>query len=58
MYILKRTDGQYVTRPGQAKSYTLDIRQAQLFTTREQADAARCQGNEIIATLSNELGIV
>ena len=55
MYILKRTDGAYVAKPGSAKSYTRCLQNAQTFTSREEADRNRCPDNETITTVDAEM---
>lgn len=53
-YVLVRAeDGKYVARPG-ARSYTKALEGAQVFATREQAEAERC-GNEMIRSVSELL---
>ncbi len=44
-WILRRTDGAYVSRSG-LRSYTRVLDQARIFQTREQADRERCVKNE------------
>ena len=53
MYAIKRTDqgGGYVAPAGSHKSYTKNVRNAQLFTNREDAERNRCPGNEVIVDL-------
>lgn len=55
-WVIRRTDqgGGYVARPGSAKSYTRRRDQAQRFPTYAQADASRCEGNEVIEPLNKE----
>jgi hypothetical protein len=57
MFVLQKTDGKggYVTPPGSEKSYTHDIANARIFSTREKAEAERCVENEIVVPLSNLL---
>lgn len=56
-YIIKRTDqgGGYVAKPGSAKSYTHNLEHARKFDTREQAEADRCKGNEVVLNLEQVL---
>lgn len=55
MYVIKRTDGVYVARPGSRSSYTPKLQDAQVFNTRAEADRARCPGNEIIVSVEGEM---
>lgn len=59
MFVLVRTDqgGGYVgANPGQTgQSYVRNLRKARTFSTREQADAERCPGNEIIVSVEGLL---
>lgn len=57
MFVIIRKDGKYVTRPGQEKSYTDDLRKAWMFRSREAADKQRCPGNESIVSLEALLDI-
>ena len=53
MYVIKK--GQYfVSLPGSKNSYTTDIRRAQIFSTREDAEKQKC-GNETICTVASQL---
>jgi len=56
-YVLKRTDqgGGFVTRPGSPGSYTKDILQARVFSTKEEADANKCPGNETVLAIDSLL---
>lgn len=47
-FLLVRTDGAFVSRPGSRSSYTRDLLLARIYPTRDQADADRCPGNERI----------
>jgi hypothetical protein len=48
MFILVRTDGKYVAKPGSKNSYTSKLANARQFPTREAAESDRCPGNESI----------
>lgn len=56
-YVLRRTDqgGGYVAKPGSKGSYTKKLENARIFQTREQADAERCKGNEVIVPIRDLL---
>lgn len=58
-YVIKRTpDGRYVadmTKSKTGSSYTPDLRQARLYSTRDQANNDRCPGNEYICDVQDEL---
>lgn len=47
---------EYVARPGSEQSYTDDIRQAQIFKTRDEANANRCPENEYVFSLESQFG--
>lgn len=53
-YIIQRTDqwGGYVGRPGHKSSYVVDWRHARRFDTREEAEAQRCPGNEVVMQIT------
>ena len=53
MFVIVRTDGQYVTPPGSEKSYTTDLTKAQTFRTIEDAERNRCVGNERAVSVSS-----
>lgn len=55
-YVLIRTDGAYVARPGSPASYTTRLQDAQTFATREAAERARCQENERVASVEEAMG--
>ena len=59
-YLLKRTDrcGGFVAKSGRPSSYTNNLRNARKFDTREEAEANRCVGNEIVLDLEHVLGQV
>lgn len=50
-YVIIRTDGKIVARPGMKSSYTSRVVDARLFPTYEAAMADRCPENERIVTL-------
>lgn len=50
-YVIRRTDGKFVSMPGSQHSYTKSIRQARIFNTREQADGDRCVDNEYVVSV-------
>lgn len=52
-YVLIRTDGKYVARPGSEHSYTSRLEDAKLFPTRAAAEAERCVENERVARLDD-----
>lgn len=58
MHVIKRTDqgGGYLCPAGSAKAYTHNIRKARIFHSREEADADRCKGNEIVLSVDSQLG--
>ena len=57
MYAIKRINqqGGYVSKPGSKYSYTFDIKNAQKFSTKEQAEKNLCVENEIIVNVLNEI---
>lgn len=55
MYVIQRTDGKFVARPGAAHSYTNKLQHAQTFQTREAAERDRCPGNERVLRLENAM---
>ncbi len=58
-YVIKRTDqaGGYVACSGARFSYTKKLERAQIYLTREAADADRCPGNEIVLSVDALLGV-
>jgi len=48
VYVLKRTDGKYVAKPGRHNSYTNSFTNARKFRTKEEAEKDRCIENEYI----------
>lgn len=52
-YVLQRTDGAFVAQPGGKASYTPYLQRAQFFRTREEAEAQRCPGNELVVDLDS-----
>ncbi len=58
MYLIQRIDGALVADMKKSKtgsSYTIDIRQAMRYTTRERAENQLCPENERIITLDEYL---
>ena len=57
MYILKRTDqgGGYVSVSGSKSSYTHNLERAQIFRTKEHAEANRCPENEMVLNVNDIL---
>lgn len=56
MFVIIRTaDGQYVTPPGTASSYTNRLQWARIYRTREDAERERCPRNETIVSLESQL---
>jgi hypothetical protein len=53
-FVLKRTDGQFVTPPGSQRSYTNSLQSARIFPTREAAQQDAC-GNETVVPLDQLL---
>ena len=59
MYLIIRDDGALVAdmrKSTTGSSYTRDIRQAQRYTSKEQAQNDLCPANERIITLAEWLG--
>jgi hypothetical protein len=56
-YLLKLTDrrGGYVARPGHSTSYTNSLKHARRFATIEEAERERCQDNEVIVRLEDQV---
>ena len=52
-YLLRRTDepdgrkGEFVSPPGSPRAY-VSRKRARVFDTREEAEAERCPGNEVV----------
>ena len=56
MFAIKRIpDGKFVAVPGNVVSYTQELQRAEMFTTREAADAARCPENEVVISIDDLL---
>jgi hypothetical protein len=56
MFLLRRIpDGKFVAVPGNVVSYTAVLQRAEIFTTREAAEAARCPENEYVVSLETIL---
>lgn len=55
MYVIKKTNGTYVAKPGRKDSYTRDLVNAQVFKTKEAADNSRCIGNEVVVSVESIL---
>lgn len=56
MFVIRRMeDGKFVARPGMQESYTWFLQKAQVFKTREQAQACACDGNERVVDLDDIL---
>ena len=53
MYLIKKRQ-YYVSKPGSRKSYTTNIRNAQIFKTKEAAYKNKC-GNEHVVSVRHEL---
>ena len=54
MFIIKRDDGAMVADmrlSTTGSSYTRNLQQAKLFTTREEAERDRCPGNERVVDI-------
>lgn len=58
MWVIKKTNGMYVAKPGRKDSYTRDLVNAQIFKTKEAADSSRCVGNEIVVSVDSILSII
>jgi hypothetical protein len=46
MYVIQRSDGKFVTHPGQRSSYTALLQDARVFDSREAAARELCPENE------------
>jgi hypothetical protein len=56
MFVLVHNEtGKYVAEPGQDKSYTQRLEEAQTFSTREEAERNRCDQSERIAAVDSLL---
>jgi hypothetical protein len=51
MFMLKRTDGKYVGKPGSKHSYTTRIDLARVYKTKEEAEKDRCPENEHVVEI-------
>jgi hypothetical protein len=54
-YVIKRTDGVYVARPGSRSSYTARLQDARPFNNRAEAERERCPENEVIVSVEEEM---
>lgn len=52
-YVLRRSDGKFVARPGSQHSYTDDITKAQFFAEKEESEQNRCPENESVVCLGD-----
>jgi hypothetical protein len=50
-YVIRRTDGAFVARPGSRGSYTASLQEARIFKSLEMAKRERCPENEMIYTI-------
>lgn len=50
-YVIVRTDGKFVTRPGSEQSYSDKLQHARPFETREAAERERCVENERVVSV-------
>jgi len=57
MFVIKRTDqgGGYVAMPGSEHSYTQKLENARTFSSKDEANAERCPGNEIVLPVNEIL---
>lgn len=55
MYVIKRSDGLYVSRSGMYSSYTRHLEFARRWQTLEEAEAELCPVNERVVDLEREL---
>ncbi len=53
LYVIRREDGQYVTRTGSEHSYTRKLEKARTFTTRADAERERCPENERVCSVES-----
>ncbi len=51
MYVIVRDDGKFVTPPGSAHSYTGKLQEAQVYTTKGEAERNACVDNERVIPL-------
>ena len=49
MYVIQREDGRFVTRPGSRHSYTAYLQNARVWSTREAAEAERCENESVLS---------
>lgn len=54
-YVLRRTDGKFVTPSGSEHSYTSDLMKARIYPTRDAADTDRCVENESVVPVESLL---
>lgn len=54
-YVIQRTDGAYVSRPGSRASYTFILQHARAFPTRESAERELCPGNERVLSVDEAM---
>lgn len=50
-YVIRRSDGAFVAKPGSKGSYTVSITAARIYPTIEAAQVDLCKGNERVAPL-------
>jgi len=55
MYVIRREGGVFVTGPGERGSYTPFLQRARVFASREEADRARCPGNETVVSVEQAM---
>ena len=55
LYVIKRTDGQYVSKPGMKHSYTRYLQKARNWPNRRAALSEVCPENERVVSLADEM---
>lgn len=55
-YVIVRADGAFVSRPGSRRSYTDKLQDAQVFPTKESAQANCCPENEQAKSIEEIMG--
>ncbi len=55
MYVIQRTDGQYVSHPGSDQSYTRKLEEAQVFGSKGEAEKELCVENERVIAMKELL---
>jgi len=53
MWVIQRSDGSFVAKPGNRSSYTKFLQMARTYATKEAAEKDRCPGNECVVHIED-----